>query len=163
MGNCCTFFKSELNPCQEYFSSTDPNGKQLDIEESFGPSSIYAILAKVAFAGFTIFTWISTFLASDHKEFFLAYLTLWALSFQIVYHVFSVWNSLSPPPGINRRVKIHWYLFNMVVHCLRPRRIINVQQGGTSCRNGLGDSPGGFDCQSHSHPNTSLVEGRVSN
>uniref|UniRef100_A0A7S3LIE5 Glycerophosphocholine acyltransferase 1 n=1 Tax=Amphora coffeiformis TaxID=265554 RepID=A0A7S3LIE5_9STRA len=116
MGNCCTFFKSELNPCQEYYSSTDANGKKLDIEESFGPSSIYAILAKVAFAGFSIFTWISMFVDSDHKDFFLAYLTLWALSFQMVYHVFSVWNSLAPPPGINRRVKIHWFLFNLVAH-----------------------------------------------
>ena len=116
MGSCCMFFKSELNPCQDYYSSTDPNGKALDIEESFGPSSIYAILTKLAFAGFTVFTWISMFLSTDNKDFFLAYLTLWALSFQIVYHVFSLWNSLASPPGMNRCVKIHWFLFNMVVH-----------------------------------------------
>lgn len=116
MGNCCTFLKDELNPCQDYFSSTDPNGKTLDIEESFGPSSVYAILAKLALAGFTIFTWVSMFLASDYRDFWFAYLTVWTLCFQIVYHVFSLWNSLVPPPGINRRVKMQWFFFNFVAH-----------------------------------------------
>jgi hypothetical protein len=162
--NCCKILRKELSPCQDYFSSDDATGLTIDIGESFGPSSVWAILAKVALAGFTIFTWVSMFLASDYKGFFFAYLTIWtltlqvgngttiphtcfptvtrhhfpvALSFtaifacpsnstphqiitfvisfeQLVYHVFSVWLSLSPPPGINTRVKIAWYFFNMV-------------------------------------------------
>ena len=86
------------------------------MEASFGPSSLVAIVCKVALAGFTVFTWISTFLATDYRDFYFAYLTHWALSLQLIYHVFSLWNSLAPPPGINTRVKITWYFFNMIAH-----------------------------------------------
>ena len=83
MANCCSLLLKELSPCQEYFSTTDTTGRTLDVEATFGPSSPVALLAKVALAGFSIFTWISMFLASDYKGFFFAYLTIWTLTLQV--------------------------------------------------------------------------------
>lgn len=114
--NCCSLLLSELSPCQDYFSSMDSTGLRLDIEESFGPSSVAAVVAKVALGGFTIYTWISSFIGSDNKDFFMAYLTNWTLSFQVIYHIFSLWNSLSPPLGVNARIKFTWWFYNMVQH-----------------------------------------------
>jgi hypothetical protein len=81
--NCCSLLKKELNPCQEYFNPVDSTGRHLDIEESFGPSSWFAIIAKLVLGGYTVGTWISMFIASDQRGFFFAYLTLWALSLQV--------------------------------------------------------------------------------
>ena len=114
--NCCALALSELSPCQEIFPTRDSNGRHFDFEDSFGPSSVAAVVAKVALGGYTIFTWIYMLVESNYRGFFFSYLTVWVLSLQVIYHIFSLWNSLSPPPGINGRIKFAWWLYNMVVH-----------------------------------------------
>ena len=117
MVNCCSIIRSELSPCQQdFFASVDVNGRRLDMEASFGPSSVPAVLAKAALAGFVFYTWISMFLAADDRGFFFAYLTNWMVSLQVIYHIFSLWNSFSPPPRVNARIKFTWLLYNMVTH-----------------------------------------------
>lgn len=54
--------------------------------------------------------------ASEYKNAFFYFLTVWVLSLQVVYHVLSIGNSFAPAPAINLRVKITWFLYNLVAN-----------------------------------------------
>lgn len=59
MVSYCALLKSELNPCQAYYSPGDVTGNTFDIQTCFCPSSTAAVVAKIALGVFTMYTFSS--------------------------------------------------------------------------------------------------------
>ena len=60
----------------------------------------------------------------------LVHLTVHPFLTQLVYHIFSIWNSLYSPLYINTRVKITWYFFNMVRGISSPYCKLQCRRNG---------------------------------
>lgn len=111
-------FRSELNPCQAYFSALDkPSGKVLDVPATFSPRSTLACGWKFANTLFNLGVLIYNWAVTNYPSFYLSYVTSWTLVVTVIYTVASGFHTLFPvdqPDGSHRllfRTKIVWLFF----------------------------------------------------
>jgi hypothetical protein len=111
----------ERNPCQDWFTVADENNV-IDVEASFAPSNRLAVLLKLLATVYISFVWAYEWSGEDHREFWFAYLSNWALSFSVVYTWLSLINSLLGVEQPRRhtdnvigRVAAQWYMFNLAI------------------------------------------------
>lgn len=116
---CSARCSHERNPCQDWFTIADENNT-VDVPASFAPSSKVAILLKLLATVYVSLVWVFEWSGDDHKEFFFAYLSNWALTFSVVYTWLSLINSclgVEQPrrhsDNVIGRIAVQWYMFNL--------------------------------------------------
>jgi hypothetical protein len=120
--SCCRRLLSELNPCQPWFTTADTFGRKIDIPESFAPPSCYAFIWKLASMGLITATLVLTWLDTSNPQFYLAFLTYWALLLSTLYSWFSLYNTVmaarTPQPSVSPGIVIRttWALFILAAH-----------------------------------------------
>ena len=120
--SCWGRFCYEINPCQNWFLVEDPpfTDRTLDIPASFAPSGSIPVLSKSTsvLSSFGILAW--SVVVEDHKGYFFAYFSSWSLIFAIIYHLFSLHNSMKgvPQPFSRARgaVRLCWFFFVVAAH-----------------------------------------------
>ena len=123
MIGCCSRWRRELNPCQDWFSVHDEGeDRVLDVPASFAPSSVWSVLLKLLAVSYITFTFVHAVYTSDHRDIHFAYLTYWALTLTVLYVWTSIYNSIrgaEQPPllsNVSFRIRLQWYLFNLALN-----------------------------------------------
>lgn len=123
MVSCCSRFHKELNPCQDWFWLQDEGeGQIVDVQASFCPRSVGAIVLKLVAVAFISFVFAYTFFDTEHRDIHFGYLTYWALSLTLLYGWTSLFNSIRGakqprrPSEVLFRIGLQWYLFHLALH-----------------------------------------------
>jgi len=118
---CFHQLKSEISPCQPWFSVDEADGRQLDIPASFGSTSLAVRIIKFVLTGFVVGTFVSDWIMYDQPSFFMAFFTRWSTLLLSLYQISSLFCSLTgvEQPASSRvsmQVRMTWALFVASVH-----------------------------------------------
>ena len=125
---CCGWLRGELSCKTPLFGLTDPNGKTLDLERSFGMSNdgrFVRLLLKFCFWAWCVKALVKQWVISTHPHWFIAYLTQWTLLLTCIYMACSLYLSTITNTDNKKTlqglknyqwqlVKITWGLFSIV-------------------------------------------------
>ena len=115
-------FRSELSPCQAWFTASWPSSRVLDIPATFCPRSLGDRIWKALNTTFIVFCLIYNWIDTTTASFYLAYVTNWALVVTVFYTILSCFNTFFPLPQpgpdnrLGWRLKATWAAFVIASH-----------------------------------------------
>ena len=84
------FFCIELSPHFDWFGLTDANGKEIDLRRSFCATRHWiTVFIRLCFLGLAMSDMAVGFHQTQHKGFFMAYLSNWSLTYASLYLLLS--------------------------------------------------------------------------